>query len=391
MATILQNSTYSRSFLMVDSTDHLTGKTGLTITLTLSKGGAAFAAPAGSVTEISSGWYKIALTNVDTNTAGDLNYHATASGADATDFADQVITQVQLDAQHQGTTASYAPTRNALIEMAYRKVRAIDPNQTVEGYQLTQGIGMLNLIVRQMDAEPGVKPWALNTGPNSLVLQEHIGIYTATEGLPTDIIEVTAATYRSGYGNDVPLLVLPHASYEWLPDKFVTGDVQRIYLNINRDPALQSLYVWPLPVDVGTQTRITGDTQFFLCIRSHAADSTNRPETGANWRLYWVADGIVGAETSWASGTSYTAPKLLRLWYKRPLADFTSANDNPDLPPSLSRILLFRLAADLSIDTGKDEKFEKRLRDEADSSERKVWRRTQKEPATDYHNKAKYF
>lgn len=391
MATILQNSTYSRSFLMVDSTDHLTGKTGLTITLTLSKSGAAFASPAGTVTEISSGWYKIILTNVDTNTAGDLLYHVTGSGADDTDFADQVISQEQLDAQHLGTTSSYAPNRNALIEMAYRKVRAIDPNQTLEGYQLTQGIGALNLIIRQMDAEPGTRPWSVGTGPTTIILQELIGVYTSTEGLPTDLVEITSMTHRGLLGNDTRVEILPHESYAALSNKFATGDVTKVYLNKNRDLSLQSLYVHPLPVNVGTQTRITGDTQFYLCIRSHTADSTNRPETGANWRLFWVADGTVGAEGTWTSGASYTAPKLLRLWYARPLVDFTSANDNPDLPASLSRILMLRLAADLSVDTGKSEQFEERLRREARNAERLVWKKTKQEQATDYHNKAEYF
>ena len=75
---------------MVDSTDHITGKTGLTVTVTLSKAGGSFGAAGGTVTEISSGWYKIALTTTDTNTVGDLAYHCTSTGADPTDFTDQV-------------------------------------------------------------------------------------------------------------------------------------------------------------------------------------------------------------------------------------------------------------------------------------------------------------
>lgn len=92
MALLKQSTAYNRTFLMVDSADHITGKTGLTPTVTLSKNAGAFAAAGGTVTEISSGWYKIALTTTDTNTVGDLAYHCTAAGADPTDFADQVTT-----------------------------------------------------------------------------------------------------------------------------------------------------------------------------------------------------------------------------------------------------------------------------------------------------------
>lgn len=75
---------------MVDSTDHISAKTGLTVTVTVSKAGGAFGAAGGTITEVSSGWYKIALTTTDTNTLGDLAYHCTSTGADATDFVDQI-------------------------------------------------------------------------------------------------------------------------------------------------------------------------------------------------------------------------------------------------------------------------------------------------------------
>lgn len=106
MSDLLKQSTaYTRMFLMVDSADHFTGKTGLTVTVTLSKAGGSFASAGGTVTEVSSGWYKIALTTTDTNTLGDLAYHCTATGADATDFADQVIALDLADAVRAGLTA----------------------------------------------------------------------------------------------------------------------------------------------------------------------------------------------------------------------------------------------------------------------------------------------
>lgn len=91
MAQLKQGVAYTRSFLMVQSADHLTPLTGATVTVLLSKAGAAFGAAAGTVTEIAHGWYKVALTTADTGTAGDLAYNCTAaSGGDPTDFADQV-------------------------------------------------------------------------------------------------------------------------------------------------------------------------------------------------------------------------------------------------------------------------------------------------------------
>jgi hypothetical protein len=69
-------------FFMADSTDHVTGKTGLTITAERSIDGAAFAACANSATEVSAGIYKINFATTDLN--GDVvTFKFTATGADA--------------------------------------------------------------------------------------------------------------------------------------------------------------------------------------------------------------------------------------------------------------------------------------------------------------------
>jgi len=73
-------------FLMVDSTDHVTGKTGLSPTVTISKNGAAFAAPTGAVTEVANGWYQVAANATDSNTLGPILLHATGAAADPTDI-----------------------------------------------------------------------------------------------------------------------------------------------------------------------------------------------------------------------------------------------------------------------------------------------------------------
>lgn len=69
------------TFLMVNSADHFTPKTGLTITATISLDGAAFGACTNSAVEISSGVYKIDLTQAEMN-ADTITLKFTASGAD---------------------------------------------------------------------------------------------------------------------------------------------------------------------------------------------------------------------------------------------------------------------------------------------------------------------
>lgn len=84
MIAIKQSSTaVPLMFFMVDSTDKTTPKTGLTPTVTISKNGASFATPAGTVSEVGSGWYKVAGNATDTNTLGSICLQATGTGADA--------------------------------------------------------------------------------------------------------------------------------------------------------------------------------------------------------------------------------------------------------------------------------------------------------------------
>jgi hypothetical protein len=127
------SATLALPFLMVDASDHVTGKTGLTPTVTLSKNGAAFGAPSGAVSEIGNGWYKIAPNASDSNTLGALMLHAEASGADKSDTVFEVkavdlddavdLGLVNLDAAISSRLASSDKTGFALTS-------AYDPAKT---------------------------------------------------------------------------------------------------------------------------------------------------------------------------------------------------------------------------------------------------------------------
>jgi hypothetical protein len=82
-------------FLLVSSTDHIAGVTGLTPTVKLSKAGGTGASPSGAITEVDStnfpGLYKVAGNATDTNTLGSLILHATGTGADPVDVEFEVV------------------------------------------------------------------------------------------------------------------------------------------------------------------------------------------------------------------------------------------------------------------------------------------------------------
>jgi len=78
-------------FLLVSSADHITGVTGASPTVTLSKSGGAFAAPSGVVSEVGNGWYQLSAAPGDANTLGPLALHAQAVGADPVDTLYTVV------------------------------------------------------------------------------------------------------------------------------------------------------------------------------------------------------------------------------------------------------------------------------------------------------------
>lgn len=89
----LQSTAYTIAVFMTDSTDHVTGKTGAsgTMAVTASKNGGAFASISPTISELSNGWYTLALTTTHTNTLGDLALHITGTGCDPSDMVVQII------------------------------------------------------------------------------------------------------------------------------------------------------------------------------------------------------------------------------------------------------------------------------------------------------------
>jgi len=104
--------------LMVDSTDHVTGKTGLSLTITASKAGAAFASISPTVTERGSGWYSLALTTAHLDTLGDLALHITGTAADPADMLLEVVAYDPGDAAALGLSRIDAAvsTRSTLTQ-----------------------------------------------------------------------------------------------------------------------------------------------------------------------------------------------------------------------------------------------------------------------------------
>lgn len=288
-----------------------------------------------------------------------------------------------------GSTYDFTLTRDQLIDLAHKIIGVLSPGQTLSGEQSQDAIKLLNLIVRETDQAENLI-WT-RASASSVTLVANTFVYTSSNGLPTNIAKLDAVTYRDATARDWPLTILDPLDYEQnITNKTDTGDPKYIYLTNHRDFASRSLYVVPTLATVNTQSVVTGtDANPYKCIRSHTADSTNRPITGANYLLYWESGGT--SPSVWASGTSYTAPQLVRLLYQRPLFDFDTSSDTPDFPQQWPRLLVYKLAFDLADLYGIAMPEREYLIAKAKGAYNDIFEKGIKVQSTNLHGKARYF
>lgn len=184
MRMLKQSTAANAMVFMTSSSDHVSGATGLTLAITASKDGGAFASISPSVTERGNGWYALALTTSHTDTLGDLALHITASGADPTDTLSRVVAgSLDADVSSRLATAGYtAPPSVVAIrtELDSNSVKldvAVSTRLSAAGYTPPDNPGIA-AIYGVVDTEIASVLAAVDT--------EVAGIKAKTDNLPSD-------------------------------------------------------------------------------------------------------------------------------------------------------------------------------------------------------------
>jgi hypothetical protein len=288
-----------------------------------------------------------------------------------------------------GTTYDFNLSRDEIITQALRKVGGLPQGEVMTAEQLQDGIASLNGIVRREDIR-NKQLWKIATDPTYITLVANQTRYTTSNGLPSGILDIVSVRYVNSSNQSTPLKVLTVEDYDNIQNKLEQGDPQAIYMDTRRDlTATPTLFVWPVLREVESQSVVTGtDAIVYKCIRSHTADTDNKPITGSQYLQYWEAGG--SSPSVWASGTDYTAPQRIALRKRAPLADFDLATDNADFPAGFGLWLTYELAHVLAYDYGVP-------LDERDSIGRQAQREYDKvfpyliPDTTNHHNRSLYF
>ncbi len=115
---LLQSTAFRAAFKVLLTSDHLTGATGKTVAVTISKNGAAFGNPSGgatNATEIGNGWYYVDLTTTDTGTLGPLIVRGTAASCDPTETPHTVAVPAQVNLVSINGDTAAATVLGALV------------------------------------------------------------------------------------------------------------------------------------------------------------------------------------------------------------------------------------------------------------------------------------
>lgn len=186
-------------------------------------------------------------------------------------------------------------TRNEIISGALRILGVVGEGQTPTTDQYTTGAEALNYLIKAWELQ-GVPIWAIKS--TDITLTADTADYEIGLGKTVAVakpLKIYQAYRRTTSSVDVPLTILSQQQYNMLGNKSSSGAPSQIYYNAQRDYGILS--VFPVP---------------------SSADTSD----------------------------------IIRIFYQRPLEDFDTSTDNPDVPQEMLRALKYTLASELAFEYG---------------------------------------
>lgn len=254
------NTALPLRFLIVSSSDHITGATGKTPTVTIAKSdGLGFVTPAGAISELGSGWYTVAPHPSDASALGPLILHATASACDPADDEFLVVNYNPQATASQPTPDATTISVADLVSTALRRMRVLAVGDVLSPEMLATGHARLNELIDSL----GIEPLTCYTRARTT------WTLTSTKGTPT-------APYTVGPSGDVniarpiwiealnyidtsltnpierSLTLLTEQAYNTIPQKTLTSPLPHAAYYEPTYPT-GSLYLWMIPTQAALQ------------------------------------------------------------------------------------------------------------------------------------------
>ncbi|KKL44601.1 hypothetical protein LCGC14_2364020, partial [marine sediment metagenome] len=230
--------------------------------------------------------------------------------------------------------------------------------------------------------------WASDYASLFLVAKQMV--YTVADGLSPAAEDLDTIKFRDVSGADRGVSIGPRAFWDNISQKVEPGTPTLVYQKIGSVPKETSWFIHPQPSTVTAPSEVLGgDSKNYQCLVKHTSVDESAPGVGQNYRQFWQKGGK-SATASWADETAYTSGQQLIYSFKRPLNDFKSAYDNPDMPLGWENYLTYKLALSMSAGKNLESKDVGILSGLLKDAETAIFP-SKRAKTTTFHNKALYY
>lgn len=269
-------------------------------------------------------------------------------------------------------TATFTYNRDQIIKMAYRKLGVINASETPNAQMIQDASDALNLWVKALNAtglhiwteteatvflQPNQTSYTLGTGSTDHAAETYTGTTLATAAISGALsISVTSATgFATTYNVGV---VLDSGTIFWTTQNgSATGTTIPLSVSLSGSASAgNAVYVYQTniirPLRVVSTRRYNFasaiDTQMIQMSRIDYRNQPNKTATGVPTETYYDPRG--GANTQ---GTFYVWPtpvdvtNAIKMTWWRPVQDFTTSANTPDLPQEWGLALVWNLAKEM--------------------------------------------
>lgn len=269
-------------------------------------------------------------------------------------------------------TATFVYNRDQIIKMAYRKLGVINASETPSAQMIQDGSDALNLWVKALNAtglhiwteteatvflEPNQTSYTLGTGSTDHAAETYTGTTLATAAISGALsISVTSTTgFATTYNVGV---VLDSGTIFWTTQNgSATGTAIPLSVGLSGSASAgNSVYVYQTniirPLRVVSTRRYNFasaiDTQMIQMSRIDYRNQPNKTATGVPTQTYYDPRG--GANTQGVLSvwpTPVDATNAIKMTWWRPVQDFTTSANTPDLPQEWGLALVWNLAKEM--------------------------------------------
>jgi hypothetical protein len=267
-------------------------------------------------------------------------------------------------------TATFNYNRDQIIKMAYRKLGVINASETPGAQMIQDASDALNLWVEALNAtglhiwteteatlflQPGQSTYMLGSGTTDHATENHTATTLAATASGANIVVSSATGFGANYNIGV---VLDSGSIFWTTQNgaasgtsvTLTGSLTGTASSGNAVYVYQTDIIRPLRVVSTRRYNFASaiDTQMIQMARIDYRNQPNKSTLGVPTMTFYDPRGGANTQGSMAVWPAPSdATNAIKMTWWRPVQDFTSSANTPDLPTEWGLCLIWNLAKEM--------------------------------------------